>query len=90
MADAEATGVTTITTYEFDTLLLRVEYPFGGQGGPSPAIEARGEMTTIEVAKDGTEIDRRRTPCDILFTMVPDANGGWLTHEASELEDPAA
>ena len=90
IADAEASGVTTITTYDFDALSLGVDYPFGAQGGPSPAIEASGYMTAVEVAKDGTEIGRRRTPCDILFSMVPDANGGWLTYQASELEGSAA
>jgi hypothetical protein len=68
-----------IERYSFHSMYLTVVFPFGVQGGASPALIAAAALDEITYTTSGEELGRKQWACDeITFSLAADREGRWL------------
>jgi Na+-translocating ferredoxin:NAD+ oxidoreductase RnfD subunit len=78
IADAAATGRTTVEHYQFDSVSLRLLIPFGRQDGFSLGLDARGTVVR-ETYEGGKLLSREAAPYGQTFAVRRATGDRWLT-----------
>lgn len=78
LAEAQASGRTTIARHTFDSVHVVVIAPFGVQTGGSIGLEARGTLTEETYDASGALVDRRSGPFEQTFAMRRPTSDRWL------------
>jgi len=78
LAEARASGRTTIARYTFDSVNVVVIAPFGVQTGGSIGLESRGMLTEETYDASGAMVDRRSAPFEQTFAMRRPTGDRWL------------
>jgi hypothetical protein len=78
LADARATGSTTIVHYRFDTIDASLLVPFGAQTGLSLGLHGRGTATRETYDANGTLVSSRTEPFDRVFAVRRATGARWL------------
>mgnify|MGYP000002788631 CR=1 FL=1 len=78
LAEARASGRTTIARYTFDSVHVVVIAPFGVQTGGSIGLQSRGTLTEETYDASGALVDRRSEPFEQTFAMRRPTGDRWL------------
>jgi Na+-translocating ferredoxin:NAD+ oxidoreductase RnfD subunit len=76
--DAAASGTTTVTSYDFDTVEFSIIQPFGVQSGLSLGLDATGTATHRTYDASGTLTATETEPFANLFVIRRATGGRWL------------
>lgn len=79
LADARATGRTTVVHYRFDTIDASLVVPFGAQTGLSLGLHGRGSATRETYDASGTLVSTSTEPFDRVFAVRRATGARWLT-----------
>ncbi len=78
VADAAATGTTTIDRYRFDTIAMRLILPFGKQSGLSLGLDGTGTVTQETYDAEGNLVSSRDAPFAQTFVLRRATGDRWL------------
>jgi hypothetical protein len=78
LAEAKASGMTTITQYRFDAATLALLIPFGRQTGLSLGFDSRGTQIESTYDAGGTLRSQQSSPFALTFVMSRPTGGRWL------------
>jgi hypothetical protein len=78
LADAKASGLTTIARYRIDTVDVSLVEPFGRQDGLSLGVDARGTVTEETYDAAGNLQSQTTSPFERTFVMRRATGGRWL------------
>jgi Na+-translocating ferredoxin:NAD+ oxidoreductase RnfD subunit len=78
LAQAEATGQTTIQRYRFDAVDMRLITPFGKQSGLSLGLDGTGTMVEETYDADGTLLSSTEAPFAKTFAVRRALGDRWL------------
>jgi hypothetical protein len=78
LAEAEASGSTTVRRYDIDSVDARLLIPFGAQTGLSLGLDARGTVTEEVYDAAGTLVSRTTSPLEQTFAMRRVTGDRWL------------
>jgi hypothetical protein len=78
LADARASGSTTIVHYRFDAIDASLLVPFGAQTGLSLGLHGRGTATHETYDANGTLVSSRTEPFDQVFAVRRATGARWL------------
>lgn len=73
-----ATGTTTISSYDFDTVSMSLVVPFGRQNGLSVGLDSRGTVTDETYDASGALQARTTSPFAKMFVIRRATGGRWL------------
>jgi hypothetical protein len=78
LADARASGRTTIVHYRFDSIDASLLVPFGAQTGLSLGLHGRGSATTETYDANGALVASTNAPFDQVFAVRRATGARWL------------
>ena len=87
LADAQATGTTTVKHYHFDTVDTSLLVPFGKQTGLSLGFHGTGTVTVETYDSSGNLTSTVTQPFDELFAVRRATGARWLN--VGELPPPS-
>jgi hypothetical protein len=79
LEEAEASGQTVVTHYQFDTVDVSLLEPFGAQTGLSLGLVATGTKVTETYDAEGTLVSSETSAFDVTFSMRRATGDRWLT-----------
>ena len=78
LRQARATGTTTISNYDFDSVTMSLVVPFGKQSGLSVGLDSRGTVTEETYDAAGNLQSRTTSPFAKMFVIRRATGGRWL------------
>jgi hypothetical protein len=78
LADARASGETTVEHFTFDEIHVSLLVPFGVQTGLSMGLTGQGTVVTERYDADGTLVDRETGPFHRTFAMRQATGERWM------------
>jgi hypothetical protein len=78
LSNAIATGSTTISRYQIDTVAISLVVPFGVQSGLSMGLDSRGTVTEETYDAAGTLLSAQTSPFELRFVMRRATGDRWL------------
>ncbi|HEX2766932.1 MAG TPA: RnfABCDGE type electron transport complex subunit D [Candidatus Limnocylindria bacterium] len=78
LAEAEVSGETVLTHYDFDAIEVSLIVPFGAQTGMSLGLSGTGTMTVETRDADGNVVSRTDEPFELTFAMRRALGDRWM------------
>jgi Na+-transporting NADH:ubiquinone oxidoreductase subunit NqrB len=78
LKEAEASGITTIARYRFNTMHVSLLVPFGVQTGLSLGFTSSGTVTALTYDANGTLQSQESSPFTLTFAMRRATGARWL------------
>jgi hypothetical protein len=78
LRQAAATGTTTLSDYQFDTVKMSLVVPFGRQDGLSVGLDSRGTVVEETYDASGALLARTTSPFAKMFVIRRATGGRWL------------
>jgi Na+-translocating ferredoxin:NAD+ oxidoreductase RnfD subunit len=78
LGNAIATGQTTVSRYQIDSVAISLVVPFGVQSGLSMGLDSRGTVTEETYDAAGTLLSEQTAPFELRFVMRRATGARWM------------